>query len=106
MQLQALICFYGFYIGMLHLINKRISSKKNFKKLCLNHYCISSRGVVRKDSLWDSLVFRKVQESLGGRCRLISTGSAPISARVLNFIRVATGAVVSRTNFILKHLFL
>ena len=50
---------------------------------------------MRRDSIWDSLVFKRVQQTLGGRCRFICTGSAPISDRVLNFIRVASGAIVS-----------
>ena len=40
------------------------------------------RGIVRRDSFWDWLVFRKIQDGLGGRLRLILTGSAPISKEV------------------------
>jgi long-chain acyl-CoA synthetase len=39
--------------------------------------------------LWDTLVFKKVKAALGGRVRLICSGSAPISADVLNFLRIA-----------------
>uniref|UniRef100_A0A8C1LVL5 Arachidonate--CoA ligase n=1 Tax=Cyprinus carpio TaxID=7962 RepID=A0A8C1LVL5_CYPCA len=35
-------------------------------------------GVVRKDSMWDKLIFSKVQASLGGRVRLMITGAAPV----------------------------
>ncbi|XP_064601397.1 long-chain-fatty-acid--CoA ligase 5-like [Liolophura sinensis] len=52
------------------------------------------RGIVRNDGFWDKLAFRKVAESLGGRIRLISTGSAPLSPSVLTFIRCVTGCVV------------
>uniref|UniRef100_A0A7N8XX28 Long-chain-fatty-acid--CoA ligase n=1 Tax=Mastacembelus armatus TaxID=205130 RepID=A0A7N8XX28_9TELE len=49
------------------------------------------KGTVRRDSIWDRLIFRKVQASLGGRVRLIMTGAAPISPTVLTFLRAAIG---------------
>nr|UKB92843.1 long-chain fatty acyl CoA synthetase [Lethenteron reissneri] len=49
------------------------------------------RGVVRRNSLWDWLVFRPMQLSVGGRVRMIMTGAAPISPGVLNFLRVVMG---------------
>ncbi|XP_026185926.1 long-chain-fatty-acid--CoA ligase 1-like [Mastacembelus armatus] len=49
------------------------------------------KGIVRRDSIWDRLIFRKVQASLGGRVRLIMTGAAPISPTVLTFLRAAIG---------------
>ncbi|XP_076584564.1 long-chain-fatty-acid--CoA ligase 1a isoform X1 [Chaetodon auriga] len=48
-------------------------------------------GVVRKDSMWDRLIFRKVQASLGGRVRLMITGAAPVSPTILTFLRAALG---------------
>uniref|UniRef100_A0A8C2CTH8 Long-chain-fatty-acid--CoA ligase n=1 Tax=Cyprinus carpio TaxID=7962 RepID=A0A8C2CTH8_CYPCA len=48
-------------------------------------------GVVRKDSMWDKLIFSKVQASLGGRVRLMITGAAPVSPTVLTFLRAALG---------------
>ncbi|XP_056136940.1 long-chain-fatty-acid--CoA ligase 1a isoform X2 [Lampris incognitus] len=48
-------------------------------------------GVVRKDSIWDKLIFKKVQASLGGRVRLMITGAAPVSPTVLTFLRAALG---------------
>ncbi|XP_034078687.1 long-chain-fatty-acid--CoA ligase 1-like isoform X2 [Gymnodraco acuticeps] len=49
------------------------------------------RGIVRRDSIWDRLIFGKVQASLGGRVRLMLTGAAPISPTVLTFLRAAIG---------------
>lgn len=54
------------------------------------------RGIVRKTSFWDMLVFRKVQEGMGGRLRLMLVGSAPLAENVLTFIRCAMGCVVSQ----------
>ncbi|KAL5484650.1 hypothetical protein EMCRGX_G021180 [Ephydatia muelleri] len=52
------------------------------------------RGVVRNDSIWDWLIFNRVQKGLGGRVKFIATGSAPISGKVLDFLRVACGCLV------------
>ncbi|XP_054409194.1 long-chain-fatty-acid--CoA ligase 1 isoform X2 [Pongo abelii] len=48
-------------------------------------------GIIRNNSLWDRLIFHKVQSSLGGRVRLMVTGAAPVSATVLTFLRAALG---------------
>ena len=53
------------------------------------------RGLVRQNSLWDKIVLKKVRELLGGRVRMIFTGSAPIAAHVLDFLRAAFGCQVS-----------
>ncbi|XP_053735911.1 long-chain-fatty-acid--CoA ligase 1-like isoform X1 [Synchiropus splendidus] len=49
------------------------------------------RGIVRRNSIWDQLIFRKVQASVGGRVRLMLTGAAPVSPTVLSFLRAAFG---------------
>ncbi|XP_034038237.1 long-chain-fatty-acid--CoA ligase 1-like [Thalassophryne amazonica] len=49
------------------------------------------KGIIRRDSVWDHLIFKKVQASLGGRVRLIITGAAPISPSILTFLRAAMG---------------
>jgi long-chain acyl-CoA synthetase len=51
-------------------------------------------GVCTKDSIWDRLVFRKVQARLGGRVKLFLSGAAPISPEVLDFFRAAFGCPV------------
>lgn len=38
---------------------------------------------------WDALVFRKIRAVLGGNLLLVSTGSAPISAEVIDFMKIA-----------------
>ncbi|XP_064624929.1 long-chain-fatty-acid--CoA ligase 5-like isoform X2 [Lineus longissimus] len=52
------------------------------------------RGISRRDSIWDKLVFGKIQESMGGNVKLVLTGSAPLSDKVLTFCRVAFGCPV------------
>ena len=51
-------------------------------------------GLVRNDTFWDKIVFRKIRESLGGRVRVVMSGSAPLNPNVLEFLRCALGCVV------------
>ncbi|KAG5840552.1 hypothetical protein ANANG_G00189990 [Anguilla anguilla] len=53
-----------------------------------------SSGVVRNNSLWDRLVFNKIQANLGGNLRFILTASAPISPTVLSFLRATLGCLI------------
>jgi len=39
-------------------------------------------------TVWDPLVFSKVQTQLGGRVRMMITGSAPLSDKVMDFLRI------------------
>ncbi|XP_076855443.1 long-chain-fatty-acid--CoA ligase 5 isoform X3 [Brachyhypopomus gauderio] len=70
-----------------------------FKKWLLNFaigrkHVEVKQGIIRNDSLWDRLIFRKVQESLGGRVRVVVTGAAPISPSVLIFLRACLGCQI------------
>ncbi|XP_055344354.1 long-chain-fatty-acid--CoA ligase 5-like [Paramacrobiotus metropolitanus] len=48
-------------------------------------------GSVRTDSFWDKVVFHNVRKQMGGRVKIMMTGSAPIEGEVLTFLRVALG---------------
>jgi len=52
------------------------------------------QGIIRNNSVWDLLVFGKIQSLLGGRVRFVVTGAAPISAKCLTFLRCAFGCPV------------
>lgn len=67
------------------IFQKALESKENDLK----------RGMSSKNTVWDYLVFRKVQNLLGGRVRQISSGSAPLSAKVTSFTRCVMGCHVS-----------
>ena len=51
-------------------------------------------GYVTRSTMWDYLLFKKVQNMLGGNVRLIATGAAPIKPTILQFFRAALGAAV------------
>uniref|UniRef100_A0A1I8JJY1 Long-chain-fatty-acid--CoA ligase n=1 Tax=Macrostomum lignano TaxID=282301 RepID=A0A1I8JJY1_9PLAT len=53
-----------------------------------------NRRVIRKNSIWDSLVFSKIQASTGNRIRLVIVGSAPLAEKVMRFSRAAFGCPV------------
>jgi len=50
-------------------------------------------GVVRHNSIYD-YAFKQIRSSLGGCVKILISGSAPISAEVLHFMRVCTGCFV------------
>jgi long-chain acyl-CoA synthetase len=53
-----------------------------------------NHSVIRNDSFVDNLVFKKIRDQLGGKVKLMITGSAPLAENVMNFIRCALGCVV------------
>ncbi|KAM3592274.1 uncharacterized protein V6R79_016067 [Siganus canaliculatus] len=86
---------------LLNRVYDRVQSgaKTPFKKWLLNFaverkFAEVRKGVVRSNSIWDKLIFHKVQESFGGRVRVMVTGAAPISQPVLNFLRASLGCQV------------
>uniref|UniRef100_A0A672H8D3 Long-chain-fatty-acid--CoA ligase n=1 Tax=Salarias fasciatus TaxID=181472 RepID=A0A672H8D3_SALFA len=86
---------------LLNRVYDRVQSgaKSSFKKWLLNFaverkYAEVKEGIIRKNSIWDKLIFHRVQESLGGRVRILVTGAAPISPPVLNFLRAALGCQI------------
>ena len=53
-----------------------------------------SRGIVCNTTVWDKLVFKKVQASLGGRLRLVASAAAPLDPEVMIFLKCAMGCHV------------
>nr|XP_060624391.1 long-chain-fatty-acid--CoA ligase 5-like [Anolis sagrei ordinatus]XP_060624392.1 long-chain-fatty-acid--CoA ligase 5-like [Anolis sagrei ordinatus]XP_060624393.1 long-chain-fatty-acid--CoA ligase 5-like [Anolis sagrei ordinatus] len=70
-----------------------------FKKCLLNiavarKHAEVKQGILRNTSIWDKLVFKKIQDIMGGKVRIVVTGAAPISPSVLKFLRAAFGCHV------------
>ena len=53
-----------------------------------------SRGYISNDTWVDYFIFSKIQKLLGGKLRLLVTGSAPIDRKVLAFARGVMGCYV------------
>jgi long-subunit acyl-CoA synthetase (AMP-forming) len=51
-------------------------------------------GYLSNKTIWDKIVFEKVQQRLGGRVRMILTGSAPIAPYILDWFRTVFGCTV------------
>lgn len=60
------------------LVNQALNSKQYYYK--------NGQGFTHR--LWDTLVFGKVKDMLGGNVRIMITGSAPIAGEVLDFLKV------------------
>uniref|UniRef100_A0A8C1SC45 Arachidonate--CoA ligase n=1 Tax=Cyprinus carpio TaxID=7962 RepID=A0A8C1SC45_CYPCA len=82
------------------IYDKILGSVTSPLRRAILHYAVRrkqaelSSGVVRNNSLWDRLIFNKIQASLGGNLRFILTASAPISPTVLSFLRATLGCLI------------
>uniref|UniRef100_A0A8D0GDZ5 long-chain-fatty-acid--CoA ligase n=1 Tax=Sphenodon punctatus TaxID=8508 RepID=A0A8D0GDZ5_SPHPU len=74
-------------------------AQTKFKKLLLNFaasrkHAEVKQGILRNTSIWDKIIFKKVQDTMGGKVRLMVTAAAPISPSVLSFLRSALGCPI------------
>ncbi|GMR46553.1 hypothetical protein PMAYCL1PPCAC_16748, partial [Pristionchus mayeri] len=53
------------------------------------------KGFIQNDSIWDKIVFRKIRAAVGGRVKLIITGSAPIADEVMQTMRASFGCYLA-----------
>ncbi|CAF0810003.1 unnamed protein product [Didymodactylos carnosus] len=49
---------------------------------------------VNRHLLWDKVVFKQIQQRLGGNMKLIVSGAAPLSPKILEFLKIVCGAYV------------
>ncbi|NWU94712.1 ACSL5 ligase, partial [Upupa epops] len=76
------------------------SGAKSPIKRCLLNFAVMMKiselkqGIIRNNSIWDNLIFKKVQKTMGGRVRIMVTGAAPISSSVLTFLRAVLGCQI------------
>uniref|UniRef100_A0A8C7MCB1 Arachidonate--CoA ligase n=1 Tax=Oncorhynchus kisutch TaxID=8019 RepID=A0A8C7MCB1_ONCKI len=92
--------FFPVVPRLLNRIYDKVSSVTSPLRRAVLHYAVRrkqaelSSGVVRNNSLWDRLVFNRIQANLGGNLRFILTASAPISPTVLSFLRATLGCLI------------
>ncbi|GAB1609882.1 long-chain-fatty-acid--CoA ligase 5-like [Argonauta hians] len=87
---------------LLNRLYDKILEKVNASsfKRCIFNMAVSARakelekGIIINNSWWDRLIFRDIRLSLGGCTRLIATGSAPLSPKVLSFLRCVFGCMI------------
>ncbi|ORX85557.1 long-chain-fatty-acid--CoA ligase 1 [Anaeromyces robustus] len=52
------------------------------------------KGIITRKSIWDKIVFDKIQNVVGGEMRFIICGSAPIDFNIIEFMRIVLGCQV------------
>jgi long-chain acyl-CoA synthetase len=67
-----------------YLFNMALSAKTNE----------IDKHIVTRHILWDKFVFKRIQQRLGGRVKLIVSGAAPLSPITLQFLKRVCGAYV------------
>lgn len=76
------------------VMQQGISELTGFKKTLVEHAIKTKLENLRENAktthaFYDAIVFEKFKAVLGGRMRLMITGSAPISKEVLSFLKIA-----------------
>ncbi|DAZ93847.1 TPA: hypothetical protein N0F65_002178 [Lagenidium giganteum] len=73
-------------------IMQGVSAAGGLKKIMFEQAFASKKAYLADGyathALWDTLVFSKIRMVLGGRVRLIISGSAPLSAEVKDFLKI------------------
>lgn len=64
-----------------YLVDRAIAAKM---------YYLATEGALTH-RFYDTLVFNKFKQALGGRVRVMVSGSAPIDPEIVNFLKIAFG---------------
>ncbi|VDN59561.1 unnamed protein product [Dracunculus medinensis] len=77
--------------------NKNFIARALFNFAYQRKLSLVKQGIITNDTIWDWIIFSKIQKSLGGRVRLLSIGAAAIDAKVVEACRVIFGSVIVET---------
>lgn len=87
------------YNKMYDAIQKKLGEKKGLIKSLIDKGVKTKLKNLHKKGktkhwFYDMLVFNKIKKKLGGRVRIMATGSAPISEEVIDFMKIAFQAPI------------
>ncbi|XP_067935450.1 long-chain-fatty-acid--CoA ligase 1-like isoform X2 [Watersipora subatra] len=82
------------YDKVMSSVNQSYVKRRLFEKALNAKEYYLKRGIITKSTVWDKILFKKLRDLLGGRVKIVMTGSAPIAYPVLRFLRLALGAVI------------
>ena len=82
------------YNQVMNQVNKNPIKKMLFNQAIAAKEADRQRGIYRRNTIYDKLVFNKIREKLGGNVLRTATGSAPISDEVIIFSKAALGCPV------------
>ncbi|KAJ4850760.1 Long chain acyl-CoA synthetase 7 peroxisomal [Turnera subulata] len=82
------------YDGIINAVNSSGFLKERLFKAALNSKKSAIMSGRNPSPMWDRLVFNKIKAKLGGRVRFMGSGASPLSADVLDFLRVCFGGTV------------
>lgn len=76
------------------MVQTNFSSMSSLKKMLINRGTKTKLANLHHDGsttsfFWDSLLFKKTKAIFGGKVRMMITGSAPVAADVLDFMKIA-----------------
>lgn len=83
------------YSGILNAVKMSGSLRESLFNIAFN---AKKQAIINgkvPSSIWDRIVFNKIKAKLGGRVRMMVSGASPISAEVVDFLKVCFGGRVS-----------
>ncbi|KAL4434742.1 hypothetical protein ABPG74_017162 [Tetrahymena malaccensis] len=80
-------------------IKNNLNANQGFKKMLIDYALETKLQNLEKSGknthmLYDAIVFSKIRQVFGGRVRILVSGSAPISPKVMDFFRIALSCIV------------
>ena len=81
-----------FYDAIWMKVNQTGCLKKFLFKFAINAKTKHlKKGILRYDTIWDKFILSKVRQQFGGNLKLVTSGGAPITAKVMNFSKIIYG---------------